>query len=233
METARAWIRQAASITVLTGAGISAESGVPTFRGPGGLWREFRPEELATWDAFRRDPKLVWEWYQWRRAMIRSVEPNAGHRALVQLERRTPDFTLVTQNVDDLHERAGSRRLLHLHGDILVNRCVGCGRETRDEVAEAPPRCRCGALFRPGVVWFGEPLDPEVWDAAKRASRRASVLLVAGTSAQVHPAAALIPLARSCGAKVIEVNTEETVVSSGVDVSLRGSSGQVLPELMG
>jgi NAD-dependent deacetylase len=163
---AREWIAAARSVAVLTGAGISAESGVPTFRGPGGLWRNFRPEELATPEAFERDPRLVWEWYDWRRSVIAKAEPNAGHRTLVALERRLGDaaspgrtgrtaFTLITQNVDGLHDRAGSTRLVKLHGDIWQLRCVACGREVHDErvpLEPLPPRCRCGGLMRPGVV---------------------------------------------------------------------------------
>jgi NAD-dependent deacetylase len=153
---ARAWLSSASSVVVLTGAGISAESGVPTFRGPGGLWKQYRPEDLATPEAFARDPKLVWEWYDWRRVTLAAAQPNAGHAALVELERRTPQFTLVTQNVDGLHERAGSRNVIRLHGDIWLVRCTACGRETRDERAplgSLPPRCEaCEGLPGCGVV---------------------------------------------------------------------------------
>lgn len=205
---------------------------MPVFRGAGGLWRQYRPEDLATPEAFERDPVLVWEWYQWRRSLIAAVQPNAGHHALAELERRTPEYTLITQNVDGLHDRAGSRNVLKIHGDIWINRCVDCGGETRGDVPGSPPRCACGGLLRPGVVWFGEPLPPQVWDASERASRRAGVFIVAGTSAQVYPAAGLVPLARACGAKVIEVNLEETPLSSLAGFSLRGPCGEVLPELV-
>jgi NAD-dependent deacetylase len=235
LEKAREWIREARSVAVLTGAGISAESGVPTFRGPGGLWRQYRPEELATPEAFRRDPRLVWEWYDWRRQRIGQARPNAGHEALVRLERSKPLFWLITQNVDGLHERAGSRRVIKLHGDIWLVRCVACGREQRDErvpLPELPPRCACGGLLRPGVVWFGEALPPGAWEAAEQAVREAEVLLVVGTSAVVYPAAGLIPLAQACGARVIEVNPEETPMSARLDCSLRGPAGVILPALI-
>jgi len=151
----QSWLAAAEHVAVLTGAGISHESGVPVFRGPGGLWRQYRPEQLATPEAFARDPRLVWEWYDWRRSLVSAAEPNAGHHALVELERRTPDFTLITQNVDGLHDRAGSRRLLKLHGDLWTLRCTSCSAETLDRTVplpELPPLCVCGGLQRPGVV---------------------------------------------------------------------------------
>ncbi|MCS7316292.1 MAG: NAD-dependent deacylase [Bryobacterales bacterium] len=235
LEKARQWLEAARSVAALTGAGISAESGVPTFRGPGGLWRRYRPEELATPEAFRRDPRLVWEWYDWRRQRIAQARPNAGHEALVRLEATKPRFTLITQNVDGLHERAGSRRVVKLHGDIWMVRCVVCGRERRDERAplpELPPRCECGGLLRPGVVWFGEALPPAAWEQAEEAARQAEVFLVVGTSAVVYPAAGLIPLAQASGARVIEVNAEQTPYSSRLDCSLRGLAGEILPALI-
>ncbi len=223
-------------MVALTGAGISAESGIPTFRGAGGFWKQFRAEELATPAAFARDPKLVWEWYDWRRSVCAAAQPNAGHVALAGFEQRTPGFTLVTQNVDGLHDRAGSRRVLKLHGDIWTLRCLGCGAETLDErvpLPGLPPHCGCGGLLRPGVVWFGEPLRAEVWEQAERAVRDCGVLLVVGTSAVVYPAAGLIDLARTAGAHVIEVNLEETPYSPRVTASLRGRAGEILPELIG
>ena len=235
MTQARAWLEAASSVVVLTGAGISAESGVPTFRGQGGLWKQFRAEDLATPEAFARDPRLVWEWYDSRRAALAQVAPNAGHRALAELEARKPRFTLVTQNVDGLHDRAGSRNVLKLHGDIWTLRCLRCGRERRDErtpLPELPPSCECGGMLRPGVVWFGEPLPVEAWERAQKATREAEVLLVVGTSATVYPAAGLIPLATSAGARVIECNVEETPFSSGLDRSLRGRAGELLPQLI-
>jgi len=235
MQRARQWLREASSVAALTGAGISAESGIPTFRGAGGLWREFRAEDLATPEAFARDPRLVWEWYDWRRGLIARAEPNAGHRALVELARRIEHFTLITQNVDGLHDRAGSRNVLKVHGDIWTVRCTACGRETRDDrvpLPELPPRCECGGLLRPGVVWFGEPLPEDVWREAEAATRQAGVFLVIGTAAVVYPAAGLVPLAKAAGAKVIEINLDETPYSAQVDCSLRGRAGELLPELI-
>ncbi|MGB9605109.1 MAG: SIR2 family NAD-dependent protein deacylase [Bryobacteraceae bacterium] len=235
LDQARQWLRAARSMAVLTGAGISAESGVPTFRGPGGLWRQYRPEDLATPEAFRRNPRLVWEWYDWRRQRIAQARPHAGHEALVRLERAKPRFALITQNVDGLHERAGSQRVIKLHGDIWTVRCLACGRERRDErvpLPEIPPRCECGGLLRPGVVWFGESLPPGAWEQAEDAVRNCELLLVIGTSAVVYPAAGLIPLAQACGARVIEVNPEETPFSARLDCSLRGPAGQILPALI-
>lgn len=236
-QQARAWLTGARSVCVLTGAGISAESGIPTFRGAGGLWREYRAEDLATPAAFRRDPKLVWEWYDWRRGLVRAARPNAGHEALAEFERRRPEgFTLVTQNVDGLHERAGSRRVHRLHGSLWIVRCTGCKNETWDErvpLPELPPRCdACGGMLRPGVVWFGEVLPEDALDAAVAAASACEVMVVAGTSAVVYPAAALVPLAKRAGARVIEVNVEETPASGLADVSLRGASGTVLPLIL-
>ena len=231
----REWLKSATSVAALTGAGISAESGLPTFRGPGGLWRQRRPEELARREAFAKDPKLVWEWYNWRRSVIAEAQPNAAHLALASLEQAVPGFTLITQNVDGLHDRAGSRRVLKVHGDIWTVRCVACGRERRElraSIEELPPRCECGGIERPGVVWFGESLPPDVWRDAEIAVRAAQVLLVIGTSAVVYPAAGLVGLAKSCGARVVEINIEETPITSSVDFSLRGPASEILPELL-
>jgi NAD-dependent deacetylase len=235
VNQAREWIREAQAVAVLTGAGISAESGVPTFRGPGGLWRQYRPEQLATPEAFARNPALIWEWYDWRRGKLAGAQPNAGHRALAALERTKQRFTLVTQNVDGLHDRAGSRNVIKIHGDLWTLRCTACLRERRDEripLPELPPRCECGALMRPGVVWFGEPLPPDAWEHAQRAAREADLLLVVGTSAVVYPAAGLVPLAKACGARVIECNMEETPFSAELDKSFRGAAGELLPQLI-
>ena len=240
-QVARA-IRDATSVLAATGAGISAESGVPVFRGPGGLWRNHRPEELATAEAFARQPGVVWEWYRWRRERIRAAEPNAGHLALARLEKRAISFLLATQNVDGLHGRAGTISMVELHGNIWRSRCEhGCGfvvDESRltDSVATANlalavPRCVCGAKLRPDVVWFGESLDSRVLEQAMTAAERCDVLLVIGTSALVYPAAALPAIARRRGAMVVEVNVEETPLSDQADVILRGPSGTVLPAI--
>ncbi len=235
MERIRGWIASAGSIAALTGAGISAESGIPTFRGAGGLWREYRAEDLATPEAFERDPKLVWEWYDWRRGVIAGAEPNAGHRALAELARRVPEFTLITQNVDGLHDRAGSAGVLKVHGDIWTVRCVVCGCEREDrraKIPELPPRCSCGGIERPGVVWFGESLPGDVWARAEDAAHNADLFLIIGTSAVVYPAAGLAELAKSRGARVVEINIAETPVSHRVDASLRGTAAEILPQLL-
>ena len=232
--TARQWLSEAERVAVLTGAGISAESGVPTFRGTGGLWREYRPEDLATPDAFARDPKLVWDWYDWRRGLIAGTEPNAGHHALARMEQRLPRFSLITQNVDGLHDLAGSRRVHKLHGDIWELRCTVCahrGINRAVPLPEIPPRCACGALLRPGVVWFGEMLPAEVLEQAWADASACDLFLVVGTSALVHPAAALPKAAAARGARVIEINTEETSISGSADLVLRGTAAALLPAL--
>ncbi|MEW5914089.1 MAG: NAD-dependent deacylase [Thermodesulfobacteriota bacterium] len=229
-------LAQAQRVTVLTGAGVSAESGVPTFRGPGGLWENHRAEDLATPQAFSRDPALVWRWYNWRRGLMAQCQPNPAHLALVELENRTPQFTLITQNVDGLHRLAGSQAPLELHGNLWWVRCMDCGAryEERELELPAPPPCReCGGLLRPHVVWFGESLDSRILGAAWRAAASCQVMLVAGTSAVVQPAAGLASVARQAGAFVIEVNLEQTSNSPEVHISLLGKAGEILPELVG
>jgi len=222
-------------VAVLTGAGISAESGVPTFRGPGGLWRSYRPEELATPQAFHRDPKLVWEWYDWRRQLIARCEPNAAHRTLAELERVLRHFTLITQNVDGLHRRAGSRRVVELHGNIWRMRCLNEGSAIEDHTVplpEIPPRCpQCGGLLRPDVVWFGESLPPDALEAAFTASRNCGLMLVIGTSAVVQPAASLPLIAKEHGAYLIEVNPQPTPLSPYADETIREPAAVALPRL--
>jgi NAD-dependent deacetylase len=229
------WIRAAERVVILTGAGISAESGVPVFRGDGGLWRQFRPEQLATPDAFRRQPELVWEWYSWRRARIAAAEPNAGHRTIACWQRERAGVTLLTQNVDGLHERAGSPDPVELHGNLWRVRCVRtCGYTVLDNAHDPPRtafRCPCGAWLRPAVVWFGESLDPATLDGAIAAAERADVLLVVGTSAVVYPVAALPQIARRRRARIVEINVDETALSAEADVVLRGPAGEVLPAL--
>jgi NAD-dependent deacetylase len=221
------------AVAVLTGAGVSAESGVPTFRGEDGLWRNSRPEQLATPEAFRRDPALVWEWYDWRRGLIGSCTPNAAHEVLAEMEAALPDFTLITQNVDGLHRAAGSRSVLELHGNMWRVRCTGCGKVTEDHrvpLPEVPPRCsKCGALLRPDVVWFGESLPLEVLEAAWAAAARCRLMLVVGTSAVVQPAASLPLAALRNGARLVEVNPNGTPLSRHAHEVLRGPAAQVLP----
>ncbi len=235
MEQTREWLRQARSVAVLTGAGVSAESGVPTFRGKQGLWKQYRPEDLATAQAFDRDPRLVWEWYNWRRSLVAKAQPHAGHYALADLEKRIPNFTLVSQNVDDLHEQAGSRNVLKIHGDIWLMRCIHCGRQhidPRPSLSDIPPHCHCGGLLRPGVVWFGEDLPQHVWCKALEAARATELLLVIGTSALVYPAASLVKIAKRAGAHIVEINITETVITSEIDAFLAGPCGELLPKLI-
>lgn len=232
---AAAVLRGARRIVVLTGAGISAESGVPTFRGPDGLWRKFRAEDLATPEAFARDPVLVWEWYDWRRGIIAKVAPNPGHVVLARWETRFPNFTLITQNVDGLHALAGSRRLLELHGNIWKTRCPDEDRivENRDvPLSPIPPRCAsCGGLLRPHIVWFGEVLDQDILRQAFSACTQADVMLAVGTSALVHPAVSLPLAAAESGATVIEINPDPTPLTPHADIPLRGKAGEILPRL--
>jgi NAD-dependent deacetylase len=221
-------------LAVLTGAGISAESGVPTFRGEGGLWREYRAEDLATPRAFRRDPGLVWEWYDWRRGLIAACQPNAAHRTLAVMEADVDDFVLVTQNVDGLHRLAGSRNVVELHGNIWRQRCTrGCRpnwEDRRQPLPEIPPRCPdCGALARPDVVWFGESLPAESLEAALAAARRCQWMLVIGTSAVVQPAASLPLLALQHGAYLVEINPQITPLSDLADETLHQPAAQALP----
>jgi NAD-dependent deacetylase len=235
LSQARDWIHQARNVAILTGAGVSQESGVPVFRGPQGLWRNFLPEELATPEAFARDPRLVWEWYDWRRSLIARAEPNAAHYALAQLERRKKNVLLITQNVDGLHDRAGSARVVKLHGDIWQVRCVGCGREERNTdvpMNALPPRCSCGALIRPGVVWFGESPPRQALEQAFAAAREADVFLAVGTSAVVYPAAALPGISLEHGATVIEINLEPTALTSSATLFVQGKAGEILPKLI-
>ncbi len=237
IEDARARLASARNIVALTGAGCSAESGVPTFRGAGGLWRTHRAQDLATPRAFARDPALVWEWYAWRRGVVLECAPHAGHRVLAALESAGRLSAVVTQNVDGLHQRAGNRRVLELHGSLWTVRCSGCGHEREDRTPsfnELPPHCAaCGAYERPGVVWFGEMLPEPIFLEAMRRIEACDALLVVGTSAVVQPAAGLVHRVDRARAFVVEINPEATPISERVDVSLRGAAGDVLPRLVG
>jgi len=228
-------LKSAKSIAVLTGAGISAESGVPTFRGEEGLWKKFRPEELANFNAFINNPKLVWEWYSYRRKLIQEVSPNPGHYALAKLEQHYPSFTLITQNVDNLHRLAGSSNIYELHGNIMRNRCVDCNRyfeEIHLDQNKDVPHCECGGLIRPDVVWFGEMLPEKEIRLSVNATLRADVFFSIGTSTVVYPAASLPLDAQQAGAFVVEINIEPTVISSRVNEFIMGKSGEVLPKLI-
>ena len=230
----------ALSVAVLTGAGISAESGVPTFRGGGGseiwTWRGRPVTELSSAELIATDPRLVWEWFDYRRGMLKDVKPNPGHAALARWEQRFEEFTLITQNIDDLHREAGSQNLLELHGNIWRARCLRCASvfEARESPLEQnPPLCLvCGGPARPDVVLFGEMLPAGVFERAEEAAARADLFFVIGTSAVVYPAAGLPILAKQSGARVIEVNPERTDISFYVDVTVLGRAGDILPQFI-
>ena len=230
-------LRKARAVAALTGAGISAESGVPTFRdAQTGMWAKFDPLELATPDAFRRNAKLVWDWYAWRRELVSKAQPNAGHRALAAIEAVNPDFVVITQNVDGLHRAAGSTNVVELHGNIQRVRCSRDGTLVSswdDSSPREAPRCaHCGAFLRPDVVWFEETLPDAALARAEHAARDCEVLLVVGTSAEVYPAAMLPTYARHHGAAIVEINPSPTRLSERVDFVLRGAAGAVLPALV-
>jgi NAD-dependent deacetylase len=229
-------LRNAQSIAVLTGSGISAESGVPTFRdAQTGLWARYDPMDLATPEAFARDPRLVWEWYAWRRGLVEGAAPNSGHEALAQLERHVPEFVLITQNVDGLHRRAGSQRIIELHGNIMRSKCsleaviLEPGEDDRD----VPPSCpRCGASLRPDVVWFGEMLPQEALEEAFESAQNCDLFFSIGTSSLVQPAASLPFEALRSAVAVVEINLDETPLSRHAEYALRGRVGEVLPALV-
>ncbi|MCW5963788.1 MAG: NAD-dependent deacylase [Bryobacterales bacterium] len=229
-------MRDAEAVVVLTGSGMSAESGIPTFRGASGLWKQFRAEELATPQAFASRPNLVWEWYNWRRELIGEAKPHAGHEALLLMEKCIPHFTLVTQNVDGLDKQAGIQNVVKLHGDIWQTVCTRCGerRENREvPISALPPHCQChpDALLRPGVVWFGEALPAAEWDRAVEAVENAELLLVVGTSAVVYPASSLITIGIRNGAHTVEINPQSTPLSHEMDLCLAGSAAELLPAI--
>lgn len=228
-------LADAQRVVVLTGAGISRESGIPTFReAQTGLWAQYEPEKLATREGFSNDPNLVWTWYDWRRKMVSNVTPNAGHFALAELERLVPKFVLLTQNVDGLHRKAGSNSMIEIHGNISRHKCFDNEHPVNDVQfdLEQPPRCHCGSLVRPDVVWFGEALNPEHLTQSFEQSRNARVFIVIGTSGLVQPAASFPFEAKRRGAQVIECNTEETPITDIADVFLQGPSGEILPLLI-
>ncbi len=235
IEFLRDKLAGAARVVVLTGAGISAESGVPTFRGKDGLWKQYRAMDLATPEAFQRDARLVWEFYNWRRELLQPLKPNAAHRALVELEQRSPGFTLITQNIDGLHQAAGSHNVLELHGNIWWVRCTGCGVRYEDRTVPLPelPRCRsCEGLLRPHVVWFGEMLESRILEQAFAALEKAEVMLVIGTSGTVQPAASMGMAAKRAGAVVAEINLDATPYSGAYHVTLSGKAGELVPLLL-
>jgi NAD-dependent deacetylase len=227
-------LRDAVHVCVLTGAGVSAESGVPTFRdAQQGLWAEYDPLQLATPEAFAENPALVWQWYAWRRKLVAEVEPNPGHIALAQLADIVPHLTLVTQNVDGLHQRAGSEDVIEFHGNIFANRCFDEGCVVESVGDGEPPRCPgCGGFVRPGVVWFGEAIPEQARDASFAAAAGCDIFLSVGTSALVYPAAGLIEIARENGAVTVEINPEPTMQAATFDFVLADTSGSVLPKLL-
>lgn len=229
-------LRATSNLAALTGAGVSQESGLRTFRdAQTGLWAQYKPEELASPEAFRRDPKLVWDWYAWRREAVKGVRPNLGHYALVEIEKRVSQFTLITQNVDGLHRLAGNQNVLELHGNIQRVRCADCYTfaESWEDDTESVPRCReCGGLLRPDVVWFGEALPRDQLEAAIEAARSCEVFFSIGTSGVVQPAASLAFAAHNRGAAVIEINAEPTPLTSKANYILHGKSGEILPRLV-
>jgi NAD-dependent deacetylase len=229
-------LRAARSIVVVTGAGVSAASGIPTFRGDDGLWRKYRAEDLATPEAFAHDPRTVWEWYDWRRTQIARCRPNAAHEILAKWSARR-GFTLITQNVDDLHERAGTANVIRFHGSIWELRCASeCGAPPWEDrtapLPNLPPSCpKCGGLARPGVVWFGETIDPEVLERSSEAAASADLFLSVGTSSLVYPAAGLLHLAKRSGAFTAEINPGATDISHAVDVPIAAPAEDALPML--
>jgi len=229
-------LRGTARLAALTGAGISQESGLRTFRdAQTGLWAQYKPEDLASPEAFRRDPKLIWDWYAWRREAVKGVRPNPGHYALVDIEACLPEFSLITQNVDGLHRMAGSRNVLELHGNIQRVRCADCYTftETWGDDTESVPQCSvCGGLLRPDVVWFGEALPRDQLEAAVEAARTCEVFFSIGTSGVVQPAASLAHAARNRGAVVVEINAEPTPLTHKANYAFHGKSGELLPELV-
>ncbi len=236
IEQAREILTRAEGITVLTGAGISQESGIPTFRGEEGLWGKYRPEEVDTAEAFGSNPKYVWQWYNGLRELISQSKPNPGHYTLAELEKMLLNFTLITQNIDDLHRIAGNVNIIELHGNIWWARCTECPyiEENRDvPLREIPPSCKsCGELLRPGVIWFGEDVPLPIIDSCLLSIEYSDVMLIVGTSGVVEPAASLGLVAKHTGKTVIEVNLEETVNSRHYDIVLLGKSGEILPRLI-
>jgi NAD-dependent deacetylase len=229
-------LKSAHTVGVFTGAGVSAESDIPTFRGDEGLWTKFKPEELANFEAFMKNPELVWEWYSARKKIIHGAQPNPGHRALVELEALIPEVVIITQNIDNLHRRAGSTVVHELHGNIERNYCIRCGITYHDDVilsGTLPPKCgTCGGLVRPGVVWFGEYLPQDEWNASEKAARRSDVFFSLGTSAIVYPAASIPRIAKSSGAFLIEINPEPTPLSDLADITILGKTGRILPAIV-
>lgn len=222
-------------IVFFTGAGISAESGIPTFRGKDGIWNKLKPEELANFDAFMRNPQMVWEWYNHRKNIIHEAQPNKGHLAIAELQNYFTEVTVITQNIDNLHTRAGSSKVFELHGNIERNFCVKCKTFYNEELnfSDGVPKCKCGGLIRPDVVWFGEYLPQDQFIGGEKAAANSDIFFVVGTSAVVYPAAGLIFTAKQAGSIIVEINIEETEISSVCNASFFGESGKILPAIIG
>ena len=234
IEKAIEILNSSRSLFILTGAGISAESGIPTFRGADGLWKNYSATDLATPEAFEKNPELVWEWYHWRQGIILKAEPNPAHFAVAELEKKFNNFLLLTQNVDNLHRRAGSKKVLELHGNIFRARCLSCGRIVHHQIEPGKeiinlPKCDCEGLLRPDIVWFGEQIPQDIWQASLEFLSAADTSIICGTSGIVWPAAAIPEMAKKNRAKIIEINLEPTPISSIVDVSILGKAGEILP----
>jgi len=227
-------ISEAKRIVFFTGAGISAESGIPTFRGKDGIWNKLKPEELANFDAFMRNPQMVWEWYNHRKKIIHDSKPNTGHYAIAEMQNLFEEVTVVTQNIDNLHRRAGSKKIYELHGNIERNYCVNCKTFYNKELdfSDGVPKCKCGGLIRPDVVWFGEYLPQDQFEGGEAAAVNSDLFFVIGTSAVVYPAAGLVHEAKRSGSFIVEVNIEATEISSICDESFFGESGKILPEII-
>lgn len=225
-------LKEAEHLLFFTGAGISAESGIPTFRGEEGLWKKFKPEELANFDAFLRNPDIVWEWYQYRRKIVDEAGPNPGHTSIAELQKYFPKVTVVTQNVDNLHRRAGSETVYELHGNIERNYCVQCKKpweEEKFEFTDKVPACECGGNIRPDVVWFGEMLPQDQFAKSEEAAAECDVIFVIGTSGVVYPAAYIPHTARQNGKFMVEINVTQTDLTGVADISYQGKSGEILP----
>ena len=227
-------LSEAKKIVFFTGAGISAESGIPTFRGKDGIWNKLKPEELANFDAFMRNPKMVWEWYNHRKKIVHESKPNPAHLAIAEMENLFDEVTVVTQNIDNLHRRAGSKKIFELHGNIERNYCIKCHTFYNDELnfENGIPKCKCGGMIRPDIVWFGEYLPQDQLEGGEKAAINSDIFFVVGTSAVVYPAAGLVYTAKRTGAYLVEVNVTETEVSSICDESFFGEAGKILPEIV-
>ncbi len=224
----------AGRIVFFTGAGISAESGIPVFRGKDGIWNKLKPEELANFDAFLKNPQMVWEWYNHRKKIVYESRPNSAHLAIADMQNYLNDVVVVTQNIDNLHRRAGSETVYELHGNIERNYCIKCRTFYNGELQfiDNVPRCKCGGLIRPDIVWFGEFLPQDQFTAAEKAAKSCDIFFVVGTSAVVYPAASLIYTAKQSGAYIVEVNLEQTEISTMTDESLLGKAGEILPYVL-